>query len=151
MTGHLSSTAARWWANTREMPLVLRLLCQGGMIVSPIFILLLLVPFPSWEINGRSMPYIEVWTSGAGLSICAFLLFLAIGTWGLAARGANYRWALVFAPLAPYVVLLLYPWGSQFAADALAFGTVAQLLLGAVVMYVCLFHLKVVRMFLEKK
>ena len=147
---HSPSNLARWWANTKEMPLVLRLLCQGGMIVSPIFIVLLLVPFIDWDINGRPMSYIEIWTSGAGLSICAFLVLVMVGTWGLAARNAKSRWVLVLAPLAPCAVLLL-PWRSQFATESLAIGTVTQLILGAAVIYICLFHLKIVRKYFERR
>lgn len=41
----MTSRLVTYWRNTEEMPAVLRILCQGGMIVGPVF----LVALATWR------------------------------------------------------------------------------------------------------
>src|SRR5262245_970431 len=147
MTGHLM----KYWRNTREMPLLLRLLCQGGMVGTPILLFFLLVPITDWTVNGRPMSYAELWESGAGFSMATFIALLLVGTWGLAARNPATRWALVLAPVVPFAVLLVFPWSSQFSAESLSLELFAQAVVTGGVIYACLFHLRAVRRYLDRQ
>lgn len=138
------------WRNTKEMPLLLRLLCQGGMVVAPIFLCFLLLPITGWTVNGRTMSYAELWKSGAGVALGVFLVLLLFGTWGLAARNSGTRWALVLAPVAPYAVLVIFPWSSQVSSESLSAYTITSAIVTGLVIYGCLFHLQSVRRYLER-
>jgi hypothetical protein len=138
----------KWWRNTKEMPFLLRLFCQGGMAVAPILLCFVLLPVTDWTVNGRTMSYVDLWKSGAGVSMVVFLTLLLVGTWGLAARNPRSRWALVFAPVAPYAILLVFPWSSQFSSESTSGDILAQAIVAGAIIYACLFHLQAVRKYL---
>src|SRR5262245_52347499 len=94
-----------WWRNTSEMPFLLRQLCQGGMVAGPILLIFLCLPIFEWTVNGRRVSYSELWLSGSGVAFALFVSLVAVGCWGLAARRPASRWALVLAPVAPYVTI----------------------------------------------
>jgi hypothetical protein len=68
------------------MPFLLGMLCQGAMVAAPILLVLLAVPGVEWEVNGRAMPYAEMWSSGEVPAVALSLALAGIGAWGLAAR-----------------------------------------------------------------
>ena len=74
------------WRNTKEMPALLRMFCQGAMVAPPLLAVVLLVPLTNWNVNGREVHYSELWSSGAGLTMLVLLLMVSAGSWGLAAR-----------------------------------------------------------------
>ena len=53
MSHRMKLTAAMCWKNTKQMPLVLGVLCQGGMVVAPLVLLLVALPLTDWEVDGR--------------------------------------------------------------------------------------------------
>lgn len=139
----------RWWKNTKEMPFLMRLLCQGGMVAGPILLFFLLAPIADWTVNGRRISYGELWSSGAGASFALFIALIILGSWGLAARKPISRWAVVLAPVAPYAVLLAFP-NSWLTADSISVSVLMQAFIAAALMYFCLFHLKGIRRYLER-
>jgi hypothetical protein len=80
------------------MPFLLRTFCEGAMVAAPILLVFLLLPITDWQINGRPMAYAELWSSGQGVAIAAFLVLGGVGAWGLAARVHASRWLLVSLP-----------------------------------------------------
>jgi hypothetical protein len=142
---------ATYWKNTKRMPFLLRMLCQGAMVAAPILLVILLLPITEWEINGRPMAYAELWSSGQGVAIAAFLAFVSVGTWGLAARTRASRWLLVSSPLAPYIVLALFPASPTLFSEPIAVSVIVSATLTAAAFYVCLFHLRSVREYLDNK
>ena len=133
---------AIWWRNSKEMPFLLRMLCQGGMIAGPLLLLFLIVPVAPWTVNGKAVSYAELWGSGAGVSAALFIGLITLGTWGMAARKSWTRWALVLAPILPVV-----PFPKSMLPD-LGLLLLNSALTGAVI-YVCLFHIKSVRQYLR--
>jgi hypothetical protein len=132
---------AMWWRNSKEMPVLLRTLCQGGMVAGPLLLLFLIVPVAPWTVNGKPMSYAEFWTSGAGLSAALFVGLITLGTWGIAARKSWTRWALVSAPILPVI-----PFPNSMLPDV-GLVLLNGALTGAVI-YLCLFHIKSVRQYL---
>ncbi len=137
---------ATCWQNTKSMPFLLRLLSQGAMVAAPILLLFLVLPITEWEVNGRSLSYVELWSSGEGAAIAASLSLATAGAWGLAARNSASRWLLVATPLAPYIVLAIFP-GSR--AEPIGPDVIASAALTAAVFYFCLFRLRAVRAYLN--
>ena len=131
-----------YWRNTNEMPFVLRRLCQGGMVACPILLFFLILPISDWTVNGQQMSYSELWRSGAGASILAFVGLGTIGCWGMAARKAWSRWALVLVPLLPTAI---FP---RSLMSDLGVTLIYGFLTGAII-YFCLFRLKAVRYYFE--
>ena len=142
---------AAYWGNTKEMPLLLRLLCQGGMVVAPFLLLFLALPLVDWEIDGRRMSYSQLWSTGYGLAFAVALALTGVGVWGLAARNQFSRWLLVLAPTAPYVVLTAYSVSGISANTPIGTTVLLQAVGTSAVVYVCLFHLRVVRAYLDGK
>jgi hypothetical protein len=97
------------WRNTKAMPTILRVLCQGGMVVPPLLLVFLLFPLSGWEVNGREVSYVELWHSGAALVIASSMLLVATGAWGSAARLGWARWLLVAAPIVPLILATVHP------------------------------------------
>ena len=122
-------------ANTKAMPQLLRMFCQGAMVAPPILILLLVLPLMEWTVNGRQVSYSELWSSGAGLTMLVFMLIATAGAWGLAARASWSRWAWVATPVAPVLVAAVHPtswftqevtgdvsvWAGSFATSAIIY------------------------------
>ena len=110
------------WRNTKRMLQLLRMFCQGAMIAPPILAVLLLLPLADWTVNGRQIPYSELWSSGAGLTFLVFTLMATAGAWGLAARKTWARWALVASPVAPIIVATAFPrtWFTEQASGDLS-------------------------------
>jgi len=129
------------WRNTREMPLVMRVLCQGAMVVTPLFILALVLPVADWEVDGQTMTYRDLWTSGNGgmLAICFGLC--CFGAWGLAARRHSSRWVLVAASVAPAVVIAA-------SGSSIRWLSLIEAAICGIAMYFCLFRLRAVQLFM---
>jgi len=138
---------AGWWRNTKDLPFPLDMLCQGAMVAGPALFVFLVLPIFDWTINGRQMSYAELWKSGAGPAFGLFLFLLVIGAWGLAARNLASRWALVAAPIAPYIASVPFLSSGLLSTEDVRFGILGGLLVGAI-MYACLFHLPAVRRYL---
>jgi hypothetical protein len=111
------------WRSTKQMPVLFRMFCQGGMLALPILAILLSLPVTNWTVNGRSVTYEELWQSGAGLTMLAFMLVGAAGAWGSAARAAWARWAWVATPVVPLLVAAAQP-RTWFTDAAVANGSV---------------------------
>jgi len=107
------------WKNTKDMPQILRMLCQGAMVAPPILALLLVLPVTEWQINGRQVSYKELWSSGAGPVMFVFMATAAIGGWGLASRKAWARWLWVATPVAPLLLAAALP-STWFTREATA-------------------------------
>ena len=132
----------KYWGNTKEMPFLLGMFCQGGMVAAPILLLSIFLPGQEWDVNGHPMEFAKFWRSGAATSA----LFLAglgtIGAWGLAARKPWSRWAWVAAPVLP---LITFP--RELVPD-LAMAVLSGRVSAAII-YVCLFRLGSVRAYLN--
>jgi hypothetical protein len=137
------------WSNTTDMPPLLRVFCQGAMVVTPLLLLLLAVPLFDWTVGSQTMSYAELWQSGAGATLSACVLVWGIGAWGLAARAPRARWALVAAPSVPLLSLLFFPaWsGAEGLGSAASIGSA---LLTSVVVYVVLFFVPAVRRYVAR-
>ena len=133
-----------YWNNTKEMPEILSLLCQGGMIAAPILLMIIVFPIsPEMTVNGQRMSYSEVWESGVGVSIVLFLGLATVGCWGMAARKVWSRWALIFTP---FIGTLSF---SQIPSFDLKWALVNCIFTGAVI-YGYLFHSKAVEKYFQK-
>jgi len=135
------------WKNTNEMPRLLRMFCQGGMVATPILFVFLVLPLNDWKVNGQEVTYSRLWLSGTGVVFALFLILGGVGTWGLAARSPNARWALVLTPMAPCLFGFLFPTvlpSIQFSLSLLLQATVT----GALV-YAYLFHASSVSAYLR--
>jgi hypothetical protein len=139
------STLSRLWSNTKSMPQLLRMFCQGGMVAPPLLALLLVLPLTEWTVNGRQVPYKELWSSGAGLTMLVFMLAAAAGAWGLAARLRWSRWAWVATPVVPLVVAAAHPrtWFTEEVTrdPSVWLGSLAT----SAVVFACLFLVPAVR------
>jgi hypothetical protein len=144
----MTERLATCWQNTKSMPFLLRLLCQGAMVAAPILLLFLVLPITEWEVNGRSVSYAELGSSGEGAAIAASLGLASAGAWGLAARNSASRWLLVSTPLAPYVVLAVFP-GSR--VEPIGPDVIVSAALTAAAFYFCLFRLRAVRAYLNRE
>ena len=58
------SDIATWWRNTYKMPSLIRMFCQGFMIVSPLMLALIALPIGDWNVNGQKLTYVELETEG---------------------------------------------------------------------------------------
>ncbi len=141
------SSIVTYWKNTGDMPFLLRLPCQGGMGAGPVLLLLLMFPFMDWNIDGRSLSYAELWSSGAGVVIGISLLLVSIGVWGLAARRPASRWALVAAPIAPVAIAFLPMFQLRYL-EPVTTDIILNTVITAFVVYVCLFHIPAVKKYL---
>jgi hypothetical protein len=140
---------AACWKNTKEMPLLMRMLCQGAMIVAPAFLILLTLPLGEGEVDGHRMSYAELWSSGHGAPIASSLVLVSVGAWGLAARRRASRWLLVLSPVVPYFILAIFPGAPTVASEPIATEVIVGAAVTAIVFYVCLFHLPAVREYLD--
>lgn len=139
----------RAWKNTKDMPLLLRMYCQGAMFVAPVILFFLVVPLFEWTVDDKPMSYVELWRTGAGLAIGGCLVLVGLGGWGLASRVPRARWAWVAAPLAPFLSLFFFPGASW--ASALGDGSIiASALLTSAAVYALLFHVPAVRRYLAR-
>jgi len=137
LLGNLSAS----WGNTREMPLLMRVLCQGAMVVTPLLILALALPVTDWEVNGQTMTYRDLWTSGNGAMLAVCLGLYCYGAWGLAARRQASRWVLLAASVVPVIFIA----ASERSIPWLALANSA---ICGIAMYFCLFRLRAVRSFM---
>lgn len=144
------SLVKKSWQNTKAMPGLLRMLCQGAMVAPPILLAFLVLPLTEWTVNGKSMSYPELWGSGAGVILGLVLLLAAIGGWGIAARVSAARWAWVAAPVLPVLLLPLFP---QFAAGSSS-STLSSMgagLVTSIVLYGALFHVGAVQRYFNQQ
>ena len=145
----MKSKLAHLIKNMMELPFVIRVFCNGGMVVCPLMLLFVLLPVFNCEVNGQEMTYRELWTSGTGVVIAFSLAMATAGSWGLAARKPWARWVLVFMEPALLLTLALNPstWMEQ---EGLTVGELAvQTLLTSLCIYACLFHLPGMRRYYE--
>lgn len=131
-----------FWRNTGELPLVLRALCRGGMLVAPLFLLMLALPI-EWTLDEQQVSSAELWRTGQGIVIACPLALYGIGAWGLAARQHWSRWLLVAASPLSGVVLVLNPATHVGIAMPDVLGGVGL----AVLVYIGLFHVRAVQAF----
>lgn len=111
------------------------------MVVTPLFILALVLPVTDWEVDGQAMTYRELWTSGNGAMLAVCLGLYCFGAWGLAARRHFSRWVLVTASVAPAVFIAV----SERSIPWLSFTEAA---IYGIAMYFCLFRLRAVQLFM---
>ena len=137
-----------YWKNTKELPYLLRVLIQGAMVVTPLFLLLLVLPVTEWEVDGRLVSYTELWSSGEGIALAVSLLLVGAGAWGLAARNAASRWLLVISPVVPYLVFGAV---SSPASEPITFAGAVSAAVTAAIFYVGLFRLRSVQEYLALK
>jgi hypothetical protein len=116
------------WLNTRELPTLARWSIRYGMIVCPILIVVLMLP---WLPLATPLPA-AVW-----------MALLAFGCWGVAARRPNYRWVLVFSPFATEVVSILYV--------PLRLLDIASAGWWSIVVYILLFRVRSIRTYLSEE
>jgi len=138
----LFSNLREYWTNTRELPLVVRMLCRAGMLVAPFFLVMLILP-TEWAVDGRQMSSAELWRSGQAIAVALPLLLYGTSAWGLAARQAWSRRVLVAAPPLSCLAMILSP---ATRVDV-AVPDVLEATGLAVVIYIGLFHVKAVKMF----
>lgn len=137
----------RAWQNTKDMPFLLRMYCQGAMVVAPLLLFFLVLPLFDWNVNNRPLSYTELWSSGAGMASSLCLALAGLGGWGLAFRSSVARWAWVAAPSAPLLALPFFPASPQLSG--LRDGSlVAGALFTSVAVYAVLFHIPAVRRYL---
>ncbi len=137
----MMSTLARLFKNARELPLVVSILCHGYMVVGPLMLLFMLIPFFDWEIDGRMMTYHELWNSGTFIALVLVLIMATAGAWGMAARVPWARWVLVLMQPAMLLALALFP-STQASQESLSMGDLTlQTLVMSLCVYACLFHL----------
>ena len=76
-------------AGVAAMPILMRMVCGGAMLATPILLLTLVFPLAPVNVQGRTVPYDELWASGLAPVLVLFLLLGAIASWGLALRRAR--------------------------------------------------------------
>jgi hypothetical protein len=143
----IAASVKACWANTKEMPSFLRLVCRVGMFLGPLMVVAALVPNGGeYQVDSRQVTYGEFWTSAAGPVFVAFSALIAVATWGLAARRPVLRWALVAVPMAAGALVLFFaerPWSF---GDSVGF---ALYLVLAASLYFYLFRTAGVRQYLD--
>jgi hypothetical protein len=132
------------WQNTKDMPFLLRMYCQGAMVAAPLLLLFLSLPLFDWTVNDRPVPYAELWSSGAGMALSLLLALAGVGGWGLALRSSSARWAWVATPSVPLLALPLFP-ASPLLSGLRDASLIAGALLTSVAVYAVLFHTPAVR------
>jgi hypothetical protein len=127
------------WRNTRDMPQLLGVFCQGAMVAPLILAVALVLPLTTWTINDRQVDYTDLWTSGAGSTMLVLMLMATAGAWGLAARASWSRWVWVATPVGPLLVAAAYP-KTWFTADATSDLSIwLSALFAAAIIFACLF------------
>ena len=144
----MNARISLYWQNTKALPLLLRVLIQGAMVVTPMFLLLLVLPISEWEVDGRLVSYAELWSSGQGFAFAVSLLLVGTGAWGLAARNAQSRWLLVLSAVAPYFIVAAFP---ASGAEPISFAGVVSSVVTAAIFYVGLFRIRSVQEYLALK
>ncbi len=136
--------ATRLWSNTTEMPFLLRIYCRGGMLAGPLLLVMLPLPIVEWTLNGNLVSNSEAWGSGLALAMTTFLILIAGGCWGMAARLSNSRWALVAAPTVPTLMIAAL-------SPGVSGGDVLQAILTSAGIYFSLFHLGSVSRYMKSE
>ena len=142
-------TISSLWRNTKEMPSLLRMFCQGAMVAPPILALLLVFPLMDWTVNGRQVSYAELWSSGAGPIMLTSMVLAAAGAYGLAARANWSRWAWVGTPVVPVLLAAIYPktWFTEIATGEV--GTWLGAIGTGAIIFACLFFIPSVRAYMN--
>jgi hypothetical protein len=112
------------------------------MVAGPILLVSLFIPVADVRVNDQVMSYSQFWSSGIGASALLFVGLVTAGAWGMAARARWSRWALVLSqllPLVPFPRVL-----SPSVPLSIALGVT-----GAVIAYLCLFHIPSIRAYVE--
>ena len=135
-----------WWHNTHQMPFLLRMYCQGGMVVGPLLFVWTLLPIGDVSVNGKQVSRAEFWASGAGFTAAILTFMVTAGCWGLAARSLRSRWLLVLCPVIPLVPVVVVSPGLLGAPASV---TLVVGAFTAALLYFCLFRLRSVLDYLE--
>ena len=143
------SQFTQYWRNTYEMPVIFRVLCQGGMVVGPFFLLLMAIPLKDWEVDGRQLSYAEFWSSGYGPAFSAAMALFSAGTWGLAARKPWSRWLVILGPTIPHIVLATFATSPIYVCSPNCAGVFIEAAATSAGLYVCLFHVRPFRDYLR--
>jgi hypothetical protein len=130
------------------MPLIMGLLCGLAMLSTPIFLLALLMPMVSFNIDGHEVTFREMWKSGLGLTLVSSLLLGGVASWGLALRWPAARWLAVASTIAPVAVAALFP-RSEMLSVYQQSSAIFLTLPNAIGMYLCLFYIPSVRRYLS--
>jgi hypothetical protein len=117
------------------------------MLATPILLFTILIPALPFNVDGRTVPYREMWSSGLAPVLGLFLMLGAIASWGLALRRPGARWAAVATPVAPFVLAWLLPRSELLSAyqDASTFWLTLPYAIG---IYLCLFFIPTVKRYL---
>ena len=142
---------ATYWKNTKDMPFLMRMLCQGAMVVTPLFLVLLLFPVMEYEINEKSMSYAELWSSGYGAFFTIFIALVAVGVWGLAARNRFSRWLIVLAPVVPHIAVIMFRIPRGIDTVSISSLGLLENAATAIMLYFCLFKLRSVREYFDRE
>src|SRR5580704_15514425 len=138
-----------WWRNTRDMPLLLRVFCVGGMLVPLLFLPIFIVPnISTYELNGRPISFAQFWSSGMAPEIFAALLLVCAGCWGLAARDRESRWFLVLAPVIPTLIAVPFALINHSTDDLGGISSFVEAIVTSAVIYVCLFKIPSIQAYL---
>lgn len=125
----------------RELPFGVNILCHGGMVLAPLFVLALILPLSDWEVNGQLMSYHDLWRSGVGPVFSGFFFILGLGCWGMAARKRWARWVLVIMMPASFLIMALFPYTRAWLAECGTIDLVFGFLFYPTFFYALLFHL----------
>jgi hypothetical protein len=137
------------WQNTKTMPWILRFLCQGCMVVAPLMLILLLLPWIEWSMDGQSVGYSERWSSPSGIALALALFLATTGSWGMAARIANSRWLIVASPSVPGLIITLAASARNFRAS-IETSIWLEAVITSLILYGALFHVNAVRQFFDR-
>jgi hypothetical protein len=139
-----------YWENTKDLPSFFGSSVQAGMLLTPLALLYLILPFGR-EVNDHYMNYGEFWTSGAGITLFLFVVLDCIGCWGIAARKPNSRWACVFSTIMPMIpaVLFHYLSGAAWCKQATLQAGMVSAIIPASIIYAYLFHSSAVRAYFK--
>jgi hypothetical protein len=121
--------------------------CGGAMLATPILLITILIPVLPFNVDGREVPYREMWSSGLAAVLGLFLMLGAAASWGLALRRPGARWAAVATPVAPFVLAWLLPKSELLSAYQQA-STFWFTLPYAIGIYLCLFFIPAVKRYL---
>lgn len=133
------------------MPALLRMYCRGGMVVSPIAFVLLLLPMSPSTVNGQPVSYAELWSSGIGEIFALLISLIGIGAWGMAARSRAGRWFIVLAGLLPGALLILLPSIHKYSPGLSKTKLLAEAAATAIFLYACLFWIPSVKRYFNNE
>ena len=141
-----------YWKNTKELPFFIGNFVQAGMILSPLALIYLILPFGK-EVDGHYMSYGEIWKSGAGICLFLFFVLELLGCWGIAARKQNSCWAFIFAPIVLPILLSLFHHlnGAAWSENASSPAYIVMAIIIGTFFYAYLFYSSAMRAYFKGK